>query len=160
MSMNDCIGYLITIRTYGSWLHGDARGSARRLRSGISTLIGDQEPKLERHMLDELKEEPFVLNLEQRRGLESRSAGICAFKEWTLHAINARSNHVHFVVSAMVPPEDVMSCLKRYLTRHLRENGMVSATKRIWSRHGSTVYLWNQSELVAACRHVVDGQGG
>lgn len=31
--------------------------------------------------------------------------------------------------------------------------------EKLWTRHGSTRYLWNEASVEAACRYVRDGQG-
>ena len=72
--------------------------------------------------------------------------------------MNARSNHVHIVAAGTAPPERMLTTIKAWLTRRLRAEGMVDADRRLWSRHGSTVYLWTDDEVASACAYVIDGQ--
>ena len=83
----------------------------------------------------------------------------CRHYEWTLLALNVRTNHVHVVVASPLPPERVMTMLKSAGTRAMRVAGLVGAGDRAWSRHGSTVYLWTEADVEGACVYVVHGQG-
>jgi len=76
-----------------------------------------------------------------------------------LHALNARTNHVHVVVSADRSPERVMNALKSWSTRRMVETGCLPSGIKPWTRHGSTRYLWKDSDLRDACRYVLEGQG-
>jgi len=53
----------------------------------------------------------------------------------------------------------VLNRLKGAATRELRKRGLVSEAQKIWSSHGSTVYLWTESEVESAWTYVVNGQG-
>lgn len=48
-----------------------------------------------------------------------------------------------------------MSDLKAWSTRRLRESGMVEADRRVWTKHGSTRYLFDQSSVERAVDYVV-----
>ena len=52
-----------------------------------------------------------------------------------------------------------MNDFKVYATRKLRRNASADLPERLWTRHGSTRYLWNEEELETAVRYVRDGQG-
>ena len=83
---------------------------------------------------------------------------VCDHHDWTLHSSNVRSNHVHVVVSAPRTPEQVMVALKSWCTRRLRQQGLAQEDAKVWSRHGSTKYIWKPNQLVEACRYVVEAQ--
>lgn len=102
----------------------------------------------------------FVIESPQREVVEAAIRDVCAHRGWTLHALNVRTNHVHLVVSAGVTPEHVMTSLKAWSTRRLREAGLVTEGIKPWSRHGSTRYLWRGDQIEAACSYVLDAQGG
>ena len=76
-----------------------------------------------------------------------------------LHAVNARSNHVHSVVAAQRKPEYALNSFKAYATRKLRETNLLSESIKPWARHGSTPYLWTEEELLRAIDYVINGQG-
>jgi REP element-mobilizing transposase RayT len=78
-------------------------------------------------------------------------------ERWTVYAAHVRSTHVHVVVNAAIKPEAVMGNLKAYSSRALNRS-LGTQTKR-WSRHGSTVYLWDVHLMRRAVDYVVRGQG-
>ena len=73
--------------------------------------------------------------------------------------MNVRSNHVHIVVSSDRPPEPTMGILKSWATRYLRDAGLADRDERLWARHGSTRYLFDDQDIVDACTYVLEGQG-
>ena len=75
-----------------------------------------------------------------------------------LHAVNVRTNHVHGVVCAECPPERVLTAWKSWSTRRLREAAVMFKKQRVWSRHGSTRYLWTERSLEQACLYVETAQ--
>ncbi len=79
-------------------------------------------------------------------------------REWLLRAVNVRTNHVHATVSAMRKPEGVLNAFKANSTRYLREAQLVSDDQKVWSRGGSTRYLWNPNHVNIANDYVTNGQ--
>ncbi len=157
---SQALGYLITFRTYGTWLHGEARGSIDRRnynRYGTPAMPPNRRLFLEETMA--LRHAPITLNHEQRRIVEDAIQEVCEICDYELHAVNARSNHVHSVVSATHKPEHVLNAFKSYATRKLREINLVDESIKPWARHGSTAYLWTEEELQRAIDYVINGQG-
>ncbi len=107
----------------------------------------------------EMAQRPLTLERPHREAVSAAIRDVCAHRGWTLHAINVRTNHVHLVVSAGSTPEQVMTSLKAWSTRRLRETGLVADGTKPWSRHGSTRYLWRVDEIEAACHYVLEEQG-
>ncbi len=157
--MSDPIAYFITFRTYGTWLHGDERGSVDRDHNTFATPSLGHHTGRERSARQRLKNPPVSLNEQQRAAIQDAITRVCVHREWSLHAINVRTNHVHLVVSAEQSPELVMQSLKSWASRTLRENDLLDQDERVWARHGSTRYLWKAHQLTEACRYVVEGQG-
>ena len=62
-------------------------------------------------------------------------------------------------VSADVLPKVIMNAFKANATRELREAGLVDANRSLWSRGGSTKYLWKPKNVEAAVEYTVNGQG-
>ena len=159
-SRTEPLGYLITFRTYGTWLHGEDRGSVDRRHYNR---YGDPDmppnKKLRTDEQDELRSDPVVLDPAQRQVVESAIREVCENRGYALHAVNARSNHVHSVVGAACKPEHVMDSFKAYATRKLREAGLLTSDTRPWARHGSTPYLWTEEDLERAIDYVLNGQG-
>jgi REP element-mobilizing transposase RayT len=121
---------VLTWTTYGSWLHGDERGWVQSGQPGIQT------PSLERQtiMLVRMTEQAVILNDSQRPLVERTIREVCQFRQWALHAVNVRSNHVHVVLSADLSPGQVLSQLKAWCSRRLSEQEGLMAEKD--SRNG------------------------
>ena len=154
------IGYLITFRCYGTWLHGDERGSVDRRyfdRFGTPKIVPDAE-KLKRRA-GQLKTEPFALAAAERIIVEKAIREVCNVRGYALLALNVRTNHVHQVVAGSGKPERMMDSFKAYSTKALRAAGLLEPDRRPWSRHGSTRYLWTDDHVSAAVDYVVNGQG-
>ena len=84
---------------------------------------------------------------------------VCGHRKYALFALNARTNHVHSVISAACKPEPILDALKAYATRKLRRRGLISASTKPWVRHGSTRYLWKERHVEKAMNYVLYGQG-
>ena len=96
---NSPIGYLITFRCYGTWLHGDERGSVDRHHRVHGTATLHPSALRRKHDRDLLKQPPVKLNPRQRSVVESAIRETCAIRCWQLWVVNVRTNHVHTVVS-------------------------------------------------------------
>ena len=99
-----------------------------------------------------LARSPFVLETASREVIDTAIRDVCVHRGWTLHALNVRTNHVHLVVSTGSTPEQMMTSLKAWCTRRLRQAGLIPEGIKPWSRHGSTRYLWQIHEIEAACQ--------
>ena len=151
--------YLITIRTYGTWLHGDERGSVDRSTfCNYGTAKMPVNPRLLVAERAQLKHPPVKFDRTQRAAVEKAISDVCLHRGNHLLAINARTNHVHCVVSAGGKPELIMNAFKVYATRHLRRSGLIRPDIKPWSRHGSTRWLWTSEEVDRAIDYVLNGQ--
>jgi REP element-mobilizing transposase RayT len=154
------LAYLITFRTYGTWFHGEARGSVDR--KNYNCYGKPSMPTNEKILIDErnvLKTRPVLLNARQRSVVESPIKRTSEIKKNKLHAVNARTNHVHAVVSCSGKPEAIMNSFKSHATRDLRRNDLLDVDVKPWARHGSTRYLWTEDDLRKAIEYVLLGQG-
>jgi REP element-mobilizing transposase RayT len=152
-------GYLITFRCYGTWLHGDERGSVdRRFYNtfGAPKIAPDAEKVLRK--AGQQKHDPFVLGPRERKVVEDAIREVCSIREYGLFAMNVRTNHAHLVVSNAALPEKMMNSFKTYATRSLRTNGFIGLEQKAWSRHGSTKYLWTDEHVTKAVEYVLYGQ--
>jgi hypothetical protein len=82
----------------------------------------------------------------------------CRRREWLLRALHVGAEHVHGVVAAQCRPEVVMGAWKACSTLALRRAGLLGAGCVVWSRHGSTRYLWSEAAVEAACVYVLERQ--
>jgi REP element-mobilizing transposase RayT len=152
---NDLLAYFITFRTYGTWLPGDDRGSTDMSHIGWNEphLVPDAHRRSMAH--SRLVIAPVTLSRDQRSTVKRAISEQCRFRGWQLHAINVRKEHVHLVVGTSIPPERVLTMLKAYATRALRDAGAWAHRTSPWSRHGSTVYVWSDESLAEVCRYVM-----
>ena len=154
------LAYLITFRTYGTWLHGNQRSSVQRSRDKrFKSIRIDPNVPLEEKMLEEMKQPAFILTESQRDHVRIAIEKVCAYRRYSLHALNVRTNHGHTVVSKAVKPEKIVNDFKVYATRRLREHNEVSSTAKVWSRGASTRYLWKPRHVEAAVDYVLYSQG-
>lgn len=151
------LAYLITFRTYGTWLHGDARTSVDRRHNVPGTPPIEPDEQLYAEAVRRMKQPPVELSIAAREVAARTMNEVCAHRGWVLRALNVRTNHVHVVVGAADKPEKVMNDLKAWSTRRLKEAGLLSVD-RPWSTHGSTRYIWRQSDVQDACRYVTEQQ--
>ena len=146
------LAYFMTWTTYGTWLPGDERGWSRKKE-------GQQEasPLVEEINASRMKEPAFVLDTEQRAIVEATIGAHCEIRNWTLHAVSARSNHVHVVVTARgYSPDTVMRQFKAWCTRKLRDAGV--PRKNVWTESGSRRWINRESDLHTAIDYVVNAQ--
>ena len=154
------LAYFISFRTYGTWLHGDPRGSVdRRKHNKYGTPKIAPKLRLVNAEHAQLKHPPFRLDAYQRPLVEEAIREVCEHRGYRLLAINVRTNHVHTVVSAQRKPEPILQAFQAYATRKLREKGLLPRTVKPWSRHGSTPYLWKEKHVARAIDYVLNGQG-
>ena len=150
---------LITFRGRGTWFHGDKRGSVDRdhNRFGSPRLM----PNERRRQLNvgRLKHPPVRLPARQREAVESAIKETCRIRHWDLWVVNARSNHIHAVVSAPCKPEPILNAFKANATRKLREAGYHGNPESPWAERGSKRYLWTHQDVIDAVVYVQYEQG-
>jgi len=150
---DDPLGYFLTWVTYGTWLPGDSRGWVEYRRGWQLP-----DPVLELEAAARMVEEAVRLNRIQRDAVELQIAETCLHRNWQLHAVNCRSNHVHSVVSAAdTPPKKIRSDLKAWATRSLKQQ-FDSARQNWWAERGSIRFLYDEESLEAAIAYVLEGQ--
>lgn len=157
---NHPAAYFITFRTYGTWLHGDVRGSIDRYHNVYRGPRVPENPVMEAQHRARLRSNPIVLDDKQRKVITEAIKEVCAHRGWTLLAINVRTNHVHVVVSpGTLRPDGALRDFKSYSTKALRSQGLWLFDHGPWVEGGSRRYLWRGSNVAAACDYVKYGQG-
>jgi len=159
MQYSDPLGFLLTWSTHGTWLHGDLRQSVSKRETVFTWPKLESDPAMLRHMKLKLKQDPFLLELEARRIADQTIREVCTHRGWQVPALNVRTNHVHVVCCGRTTPEKMLGDLKAWSTRRLREAGLVSQNRRIWTDGGSTRYLWERKSFDAAVYYVLHEQG-
>jgi hypothetical protein len=124
------LAYLITFRCYGTWLHGDERGSMDRSmnhRYGSPKIPSNKALQRSEALL--VKHPPVTLGDLQRTVIEAAIHEVCDHRKF-----------------------------RAYATRRLREKGLMAPDVKPWSRHGSTRYLWKPHHVARAIDYVINGQ--
>jgi REP element-mobilizing transposase RayT len=153
------LAYLITFRSYGTWLHGDKRGSVDRFHNVYGT--PPLPPNKQRRQYEQslLVSRPVRLGSRQRAAVEKGIRETCRIRKWLLWAFNIRTNHVHTVVSANCRAWQVLNALKANATRTLREAGCWRSQHSPRVRRGSKRRLWTEKQLLDAIAYVLYDQG-
>jgi REP element-mobilizing transposase RayT len=148
------LAYLITFTTYGTWLHGDERGSIW-CKEGVHLIKA--EPRLQQYQQHLLTEPPFLLESQSRKIILQAILEVVKHRQWCMPAIHLRTNHIHFVIRAHCRPEKIMTDFKAYATRALRKEGFFR--NKFWTHHGSTRYLFSDAKIKEAIHYVLHEQG-
>ena len=153
------LAYLISFRTCGTWLHGDARGSIDRFHNRYRSPYISGNQRWHTYNQRRLRLAPLILGAGQRKSVEVAIRETCEIRKWCLLALNVRTNHVHTVVSANRDSEQVLVALKANATRQLRQDRLWSSESSPWVRKGSKRNLWNERSIAQAIDYVLNGQG-
>lgn len=146
------LGYFITWAAYGTWLPGDERGWQRKgfERQSPNSLFREMAAS-------KMGEAEFCLNPHDREIVKSTVCRHCQIRDWELHAVDARSNHVHVIVNAPgYKPEVVREQLKAWSTRKMK--AVCPDRKKFWVEGGSRRYLNTQQDLENAMMYVTEAQ--
>jgi REP element-mobilizing transposase RayT len=153
LPVSGALAYFLTWNTYGTWLPGDSRGWHRKRSPGRRP----PSEWLARAASRRMSEPSLELAFGQRVIVERTIAAHCEIRRWELHAVNARVNHIHAVVSA--PRTDgnrVREQLKAWCTRKLRGAGF--HRDNFWAEGGSVHVLESETALMQAVEYVLYAQ--
>ena len=153
VDIRDMVGVFITWTTYGTWLPGDARGWR-------DSKLGPQlpDPDREAEARTKMKHDDVRLRPQDRKTVEDACCQHCLHRGWILHAVNARSNHVHVVVSGYENPETIRDQLKANCTTRLRSQPDPMIRDRTWTKKGDCEVLFTDEELQNAVAYTKDAQ--
>src|SRR4051812_27086384 len=79
----------------------------------------------------------YLLDAARRRTVLETIVEVLRHRGWRLWAVHVRSNHAHLVVTAAAKPEKVMSDVKAWCSRRLKERHGEEADRTRWTQHGS-----------------------
>ena len=153
------LAYLITFRTYGTWLPGDERGAIDRFHNKYRGPRADPNQIREAQSSLLLKSDPVKLDSRGRKAVKEAIREVCDYRNWKLFAQNVRTNHAHAVVAAIASADRVLNDFKSYSTRKLRERELWLHNHSPWVDKGSKRKLWNEDHIYLACDYVLNGQG-
>ena len=153
------LAYFLTWTTYGTWLPGDDRGWTQWHKG----LQPPNEP-LRQWSAAKLTEQPVTLDDEQRILVDDTIRRHCKIRNWTLQALNVRTNHIHAVVTAVnYAPETVVDQIKAWCTRNLKAISGSRADSgkdrtHWWTEGASKRWINREADLEAAILYVNDTQ--
>ena len=148
------VGFFITWTVYGTFLQGDARWWKKRN-------AGEQlpQPLLEQWHRNRLNHDVILLNEDLRKVVESEIEDHCERRDWKLWAVNARTNHVHVVVTASgVKPEKVRDQLKANSTRGIRQIDSRFTERPVWTTKGDVQFVKTEDDLERVVLYVCEFQ--
>jgi len=147
------LGYLITWTTYGTWLPGDERGWQRSGQAGIQL----PNQTFREMAAADMGESAFYMEDADRQIVDNTVASHCEIRNWILHISNARTNHVHVVVTAPgYKPEVVRDQFKAWCTRYLKPRHM--GRERFWTEGASCRWINHPEDLESAILYAADAQ--
>jgi REP element-mobilizing transposase RayT len=153
------LGCFLTFTTYGTWLHGDERGSVDRKEKMANRKRIPHNPRLLKLRQDQLRYPPLTLDASMRKIVREAIEGYCKFKGWNLTAINVRTNHVHCVILSGEKSATILNGIKARATRLLREAGLVLPKRPVWTEGGNRRPIKDEAGLAGANTYVAVGQG-
>jgi REP element-mobilizing transposase RayT len=153
------MAYLITFRAYGTWLHGDRRGSVDRHHNRFGTSLIVPNERWRKYNFSLLANSPVKLRSRQRALVDEAIRETCRIRKWEFWTTNVRTNHVHTVVGADCKPEKILAAFKANASRKLREAGFWRSSMSPWVEGGSKRYLWTESDVINAVVYVECDQG-
>jgi hypothetical protein len=154
MTPRDPLAYFVTWTVYGSHLQGDERGWRRRRK-------GNQipQPRLDQWRRDRLKYEVLLLSIEHRKIIAIECRRHCSRRGWHLWEVNARSTHIHVVVTADgCSGKTVRDQLKANGTRGLREQWSQFCNLNVWTVGGDWECINGDEDLDLVCQYVREAQ--
>ena len=153
------LAYLISFRSYGTWLHGDQRGAIDRLHNRYGEPYLPPNKTWQEYNRRQLRTHPLILGTTERGSIENAIRETCQIRKWNLRACNVRTNHVHAVVTANRRADLVLNALKANATRQLRQDKLWLHPFSPWADKGSKILLWTEHSVASAIDYVLNGQG-
>lgn len=155
LKMNDePLAFFLTWTVYGTFLQGDERGWRKRSSDYLNP-----QPYLRNWHVGRLNHPIILMNPDQRDAINSEISRLCEYREWRLWKANARSNHVHSVVTANgFAGNIVRDQLKANCTRVLREKWPEFRGRPVWTKNGDWQCINNEEDLEQVIRYVGEAQ--
>jgi len=153
------LAYLITFTTYGTRLHGNAKGSVDDEHNAYGTPLVQTDLEREMRSKGTMAGRSYKMSPVEREIVRNAITDLATERRWHLLAVRVRSNHSHVVIAAERAPERIMSDFKARASRDLSYAGFATAEHRRWTRHGSTRHLFDEEQIEAAIRYTLDEQG-
>ena len=155
------LAYFITFSTYGTWLHGTSKGNGSVDRDHHQHGMPFVEPDAlrEAQSRERMKQPAYTMQAGEREIVRDAIVALCREKGWQLQAVHVRSNHVHVVIAVDREAGRVMSDLKARASRELTRVGLDDAKRKRWTRHGSTLHLFDEATVADKIDYTLNRQG-
>lgn len=155
------LAYFITFSTYATWLHGTdkGKGSVDREHNEFGTEFVTPDAGHEVKMREAMIQPAYTMDAGERQIVCDAIVELCREKGWRLWAMHVLSNHVHVVVTVDRDPGRVMSDLKARASRNLTRAGFDDAARKRWTRHGSTLHLFDEATIANKIDYTLNRQG-
>lgn len=154
--MREPLAYFMTWTTYGTWLHGDARGSVDRDHNVFGQPLVPADRMRVRLNRASLRCPPVLLSDTMRAVVRDVIVEHCPFRGVNLLALSVRTNHVHLIVSAdKDDPGNIAGRFKARATLMLRESGLAGPASPVWTSRGSERHLWTLKAVAKAVAYVL-----
>ena len=144
--MPTCLAIHWTATTYGTWLHGDRRGSwlGGRLIPGDHRLRAESRSKM--------AHDAVALSVDEQRQVRDTVRNVCDAFGHDILALTVQPTHLHLVLA---PPKEavklVIARLKRQTSmavlRDRRERNVRDLPRSIWTAKRYVVFLDDQKHL-------------
>ncbi|MBQ9813834.1 MAG: transposase [Thermoguttaceae bacterium] len=146
--------YHITFTTYGSWLHGDSRGSWASNGSFVPP-----NPSVERGERRRCKHDAVRLTTPERRIVFDAIRAEADYRRCKIHALNVLDNHVHVLIA--VPRETkskvILSQIKSSATLALRKAGYFQ-DRPVWTSGGNVSIIDTDGYFWRVYNYVINKQ--
>ena len=150
----DPLAFFITWTVYGIHLQGASTGW-KKIGSGEQR----PQPLLEQWHRERLNHPIVLLDADQRTAVEAEVQRHCQHRGWKLWACQARSNHVHTVITAnLVSGRVVRDQLKANCTRGLRKRDSRFLDRPVWTVRGDWQCVNTDEDLEQAIQYAGEAQ--
>ncbi len=156
--------WLITWRTYGTWLPGEAgfvsefrdRGGRKVLLNTPGEPTADANPKLAAYSARIMDEEAVHLTPALAKAVADQLRETARIRQWQLLALAVLTTHVHVVIGVPedLNPERALADFKAWCTRRL--NQQVGPRKHWWVQSGSIRKKATPTRIRGAVEYVRD----
>jgi REP element-mobilizing transposase RayT len=154
MNNDPPIAYFITWTVYGTHLQGASTGW-RKYGLGEKP----PQPLLESWQKRRLNHSIQTLDKDCRECVQSIVRQHCEVRSWHLWIVNARTNHVHVVVTANSHRGNIVrNQLKANSTNALREHSPIFRNRPVWTVGGDWRCINTEAELHRVVEYVRDAQ--
>lgn len=105
-----------------------------------------------------MTEDAVLLTGTHRQRIETVCHEHTKIRGWTLHAVSARSTHVHIAVTANAEPKKVRDQFKANATRVLRQEPDPIRNEQVWTRGGDIEFIYDEEALERVVQYIVEAQ--